>query len=70
MNQEDFHIGKIENDRFVIMQQYQTFAEFWIKRNGGLTVSYCLAYKDLSVTDKIVLNLPIQEFVDGVEAEG
>lgn len=70
MNQEHFHIGKIENDRFVIMQQYQTFAEFWIKRNGGLTVSYCLAYKDLSVTDKIVLNLRIQEFVDGVEVEG
>ena len=70
MNQEDFHIWKIENDRFVIMQQYQTFAEFWIKRNGGLTVSYCLAYKDLSVTDKIVLNLRIQEFVDGVEVEG
>ena len=70
MNQEDFHIGKIENDRFVIVQQYQTFAEFWIKRNGGLTVSYCLAYKDLSVTDKIVLNLRIQEFVDGVEVEG
>ena len=70
MNQEDFHIGKIEIDRFVIMQQYQTFAEFWIKRNGGLTVSYCLAYKDLSVTDKIVLNLRIQEFVDGVEVEG
>ena len=70
MNQEEFHIGKIENDRFVIMQQYQTFAEFWIKRNGGLTVSYCLAYKDLSVTDKIVLNLRIQEFVDGVEVEG
>ena len=70
MNQEDFHIGKIENDRFVIMQQYQTFAEFWIKRNGGLTVSYCLAYKDLSVTDKIVLNLRIQEFVDGVEEKG
>ena len=69
MNQEDFHIGKIENDRFVIMQQYQTFAEFWIKRNGGLTVSYCLAYKDLSVTDKIVLNLRIQEFVDGVDEE-
>ena len=70
MNQEDFHIGKIENDRFVIMQQYQTFAEFWIKRNGGLTVSYCLAYKDLSVTDKIILNLRIQEFVDGVEVVG
>ena len=70
MNQEDFRIGKIENDRFVIMQQYQTFAEFWIKRNGGLTVSYCLAYKDLNVTDKIVLNLRIQEFVDGVEVEG
>ena len=70
MNQEDFHIGKIENDRFVIMQQYQTFAEFWIKRNCGLTVSYCLAYKDLSVTDKIILNLRIQEFVDGVEVVG
>ena len=70
MNEIDFQIGKIENDRFVIMRQFQTFAEFWIKRNGGLTVSYCLAYKDLSVTDKIVLNLRIQEFVDGVEVEG
>ena len=68
MKDTDFQIGKIENDRFVIMQQYQTFAEFWIKRNGGLTVSYCLAYKYLSVTDKIVLNLRIQEFVDGMEA--
>ena len=35
-----------------------------------MTVSYYLAYKDLSVTDKIVLNLRIQEFVDGVEVEG
>ena len=67
MNETDFRIGKIENDRFVIMQQYRTFAEFWIKRNGGLTVSYCLAYKDLSVTDKIVLNLRINEFVEEAE---
>ena len=70
MKQADFHIGKIEKDRFIIMQQYQSFAEFWIKRNGGLTVSYCLAYRYLSTTDKIVLNLRIQEFVDGVEVEG
>lgn len=46
------------------MQQYQTFAEFWIKRNCGLTVSYCLAYKDLNITNKIVLNLKINEFVE------
>ena len=55
----DFRIGKIENDRFVIMRQYQAFAEFWIKRNGGLTVSYCLAYKELSMPDKIILNLMV-----------
>ena len=64
MNETDFRIVKIEKDRFVIMQQYQTFAEFWIKRNGGLTVSYCLAYKDLNITNKIVLNLKINEFVE------
>ena len=64
MNETDFRIAKIEKDRFVIMQQYQTFAEFWIKRNGGLTVSYCLAYKDLNITNKIVLNLKINEFVE------
>lgn len=64
MNETDFRIIKIEKDRFVIMQQYQTFAEFWIKRNGGLTVSYCLAYKDLNITNKIVLNLKINEFVE------
>ena len=64
MNETDFHIVKIEKDRFVIIQQYQTFAEFWIKRNGGLTVSYCLAYKDLNITNKIVLNLKINEFVE------
>ena len=64
MNETDFHIVKIEKDRFVIIQQYQTFAEFWIKRNGGLTVSYCLAYKDLNTTNKIVLNLKINKFVE------
>ena len=64
MNETDFRIAKIEKDRFVIMQQYQTFAEFWIKRNCGLTVSYCLAYKDLNITNKIVLNLKINEFVE------
>ena len=64
MNETDFRIVKIEKDRFVIMQQYQTFAEFWIKRNGGLTVSYCLAYKDLNTTNKIVLNLKINKFVE------
>lgn len=64
MNETDFRIVKIEKDRFVIMQQYQTFAEFWIKRNGGLTVSYCLAYKDLNITNKIVLNLKINEFAE------
>ena len=59
LSNNDFRIGKIENDRFVIMRQYQAFAEFWIKRNGGLTVSYCLAYKELSMHDKIILNLMV-----------
>lgn len=67
MNEIDFQIGKIENDRFVIMRQYQAFAEFWIKRNGGLTVSYSLAYKELSITDKIILNLMINRHVEGDE---
>ena len=67
MDEIDFQIGKIENDRFVIMRQYQAFAEFWIKRNGGLTVSYSLAYKALAITDKIILNLMINRHVDGDE---
>ncbi len=64
MNEIDFQIGKIENDRFVIMRQFQTFAEFWIKRNGGLTVSYCLAYTGLSTTEKIIITLLINRFVE------
>ena len=32
-------------------------AEFWIKRNGGLTVSYCLAYKELSMDAKTLSEL-------------
>ena len=63
----DFKIGKIEAGRFVIMQQFQSFAEFWIKRNGGLTVSYCLAYNDLDITNKIIVNLLINRFVEGDE---
>ena len=63
----DFKIGKIEEGRFVIMQQFQSFAEFWIKRNGGLTVSYCLAYNDLDITNKIIVNLLINRFVEGDE---
>ena len=67
MNEIDFQIGKIENDRFVIMRQFQTFAEFWIKRNGGLTVSYGLAYNELDITNKIIVNLLINRFVEGDE---
>ena len=65
LSNNDFRIGKIENDRYVIMRQYQALAEFWIKRNGGLTVSYCLAYEGLELTDKIILNLLINKFADG-----
>ena len=65
----DFKIGKIEENRFVIMRQFQSFAEFWIKRNGGLTVSYCLAYNDLDITNKIILNLLINRFVEGDDDE-
>ena len=67
MDNTDFKIGKIEEGRFVIMQQFQSFAEFWIKRNGGLTVSYCLAYNDLDITNKIIVNLLINRFVEGDE---
>ena len=69
MDNTDFKIGKIEENRFVIMQQFQSFAEFWIKRNGGLTVSYCLAYNDLDITNKIIVNLLINRFVEGDEDE-
>lgn len=69
MNNADFQIGKIEEGRFAIMQQFQSFAEFWIKRNGGLTVSYCLAYNDLDITNKIIVNLLINRFVEGDEDE-
>ena len=69
MDNQDFKIGKIEENRFVIMRQFQSFAEFWIKRNGGLTVSYCLAYNDLDITNKIIVNLLINRFVEGDEDE-
>ena len=69
MDNPDFKIGKIEENRFVIMRQFQSFAEFWIKRNGGLTVSYCLAYNDLDITNKIIVNLLINRFVEGDEDE-
>ena len=69
MGNTDFKIGKIEENRFVIMRQFQSFAEFWIKRNGGLTVSYCLAYNDLDITNKIIVNLLINRFVEGDEDE-
>lgn len=65
LSNNDFRIGKIENDRYVIMQQYEAFAEFWVKRNGGLTISYCAAYDRLELTDKITLNLLINKFVEG-----
>lgn len=67
MDNIDFRIGKIEEGRFVVMKQYQSFAEFWLKRNGGLTVSYCLAYNELEITEKIILNLLINRFVEGDE---
>ena len=67
MDNTDFKIGKIEENRFVIMRQFQSFAEFWIKRNGGLTVSYCLAYNDLDIANKIIVNLLINRFVEGDE---
>lgn len=67
MDNINFQIGKIEEGRYVVMKQYQSFAEFWIKRNGGLTVSYCLAYNELEITEKIILNLLINRFVEGDE---
>ena len=69
MNNTDFQIGKIEEGRFVIMRQFQSIAEFWIKRKGGLTVSYGLAYNELDITNKIILNLLINRFVEGDEDE-
>ena len=69
MNNTEFQIGKIEEGRFVIMRQFQSFAEFLIKRNGGLTVSYGLAYNELDITNKIILNLLINRFVEGDEDE-
>ena len=69
MDNTDFKIGKIEENRFVIMRQFQSFAEFWIKRNGGLTVSYCLAYNDLDIINKIIVNLLINRFVEEDEDE-
>ncbi|CZR02571.1 hypothetical protein [Trichococcus collinsii] len=65
LSNNNFRIGKIENDRYVIMQQYEAFAEFWLKRNGGLTISYCTAYDRLELTEKIMLNLLINKFVEG-----
>ena len=67
MDNTDFKIGKIKENRSVIMRHFQSFAEFWIKRNGGLTVSYCLAYNDLDITNKIIVNLLINRFVEGDE---
>lgn len=64
MADDSFKIGRIEKERFVIMRQFQALAEFWVKRNGALTVSYCFGYSDLSITDKIILNLQIQKFID------
>lgn len=64
MSKNSFEIGKIKKERYVIMRQFQALAEFWVKRSGALTVSYCIGYSNLSITDKIILNLQIQEFID------
>lgn len=65
--QPSFQIATIEKGRFVIMQNYQSFATFWIKSNGGLTVSYNLAYKSLDIKEKIMLNLKIEQFLESEE---
>lgn len=67
MEQPSYQIATIENGRYTIMQNYQSFANFWIKNNGGLTVSYNLAYKALSVQEKIILNLKIDQFIESEE---
>lgn len=64
MSEDNFNIVKIEEDRFVVLRKFQALAEFWVKRNGALTVSYCIGYSELSIADKIILNLQIQKFVE------
>ena len=64
MEQPTYQIGTIEKGKFVIMQNYQSFATFWIKNNGGLTVSYNLVYKTLDVQEKIMLNIQIDKFIE------
>lgn len=69
MMQLAYQIATLEKGKFVIMQNYQSFATFWIKNNGGLTVSYNLVYKTLNVQEKIMLNLQIDKFIESEEVE-
>ncbi|MGG5373228.1 MULTISPECIES: hypothetical protein [Enterococcus] len=47
----DFQIGRLDGEKYVIMQNFQSMAEFWKRNNGGITVQYTLSFQKLDMPD-------------------
>ncbi|MEG2503082.1 MAG: hypothetical protein RSB44_00170 [Carnobacterium sp.] len=57
-----FRIGGIEKDRYVLMKQYQTFIEFWIRKDGTLTCRFSISFHELPIEEQIIAQLTMHNF--------
>lgn len=57
-----FRIGSIEKDRYVLMKQYQTFIEFWIRKDETLTCRFSISFHELPIEEQIIAQLTMHNF--------
>jgi hypothetical protein len=60
----DFQIGRLDGEKYVIMQNFQSMAEFWKRNNGGITVQYTLSFQKLDMPDKVICMAQMQRFCE------
>lgn len=60
----DFQIGRLDGEKYVIMQNFQSMAEFWKRNNGGITVQYTISFQKLDMSDKVICMAQMQRFCE------
>lgn len=56
-----FQLITIKSDRFMLTKNFVSIAEFWIRKDGSLTVNYTDDFQKLSIEDQIICNLQINK---------